>query len=63
MRLTNRQFRNESTTFKDACSQARVKPTVRQASKFINSKGIAWEVAYGHNGYQPLEKGDPGYAV
>ena len=54
MKQTNKQFARENSVFIDACGRAddhrrakgskqRILPTTRQASKFRNSKGIAFQ--------------------
>jgi hypothetical protein len=40
---TNKYFAKTDTHFQEACILAEVKPTKRQASKFRNSKGIAYK--------------------
>lgn len=39
--MTNREFAEKSASFKDACQQANVLPTKRQASKYRLGKGRA----------------------
>lgn len=41
--MTNKKFSKEDELFKTACEIANVEPTKRQASKFRNQKGLAWE--------------------
>ena len=54
MKQTNSQFAKENSTFIDACGRAddnrrakrhnqRILPTIRQASKFRNGKGTAFQ--------------------
>jgi len=50
-RVTNAEFAEENQKFIEACEEARKKgkrfkklmPTVRQASKYRNQKGMAWK--------------------
>ena len=44
-RLTNRKFSKEDEKFLQACIDASVDSTVRQASKFRNKKGKAFKAA------------------
>ena len=41
--VTNAMFVKEDKSFKSACEKAGTEPTVRQASKFRNKKGIAYK--------------------
>lgn len=41
-KITNKQF-TEDEHFKDCCINAAVEPTMRQASKFRNKKGLAYK--------------------
>ncbi len=57
--MTNREFAKKDETFRDRCEMANVKPTGRQASRFINSTGMAFKV---HKRFRkPLEPGQGGY--
>lgn len=40
-RITNKKFSEENEHFKNACKEAGIEPTVRQASKWRMGKGIA----------------------
>lgn len=44
-KMTNKKFANEDKVFKDACEKAGVEPTTRQASKFLNKKGLAYKTS------------------
>ena len=57
--MTNAQYAEQVVIFIDACINANVKYTSRQASKFRMDKGIAYKVAIGRA--EPLIKGRPGY--
>jgi len=52
-------FAKKSETFQKRCRQANVRPTGRQASRFINCKGIAWKVW--QRKAKPLVPGMAGY--
>ena len=41
--MTNREFVEKREVFREACKGARVEPTLRQASKWRNRKGKAYE--------------------
>jgi len=41
--MTNREFSKTDKRFVEACEDAEVKPTVRQASKWRRKKGKAWK--------------------
>lgn len=41
-KLTNRQF-SETKGFQEICEKAGVEPTMRQAMKFRNGKGLAFK--------------------
>ena len=41
--LTNKQFAESNAEFQAACEKAGIKPTARQASKFRNRHGAAWD--------------------
>uniref|UniRef100_A0A6M3Y4P3 Uncharacterized protein n=1 Tax=viral metagenome TaxID=1070528 RepID=A0A6M3Y4P3_9ZZZZ len=56
---TNKKFSQEDKGFKEACLQANVAPSTRQASKFRRGKGIALNVMFGYK--DPLKKGNTGY--
>ncbi len=43
LRLTNRKFAKEDEKFLQACSDASVEATVRQASKYRNKKGKVYK--------------------
>ena len=40
--MTNREFLETNKHFKDACKEAGIPPTLRQASKFRRQLGIAY---------------------
>jgi len=41
--MTNKEFAEKDDKFKSVCEKLGIKPTVRQASKWRNKKGIAWK--------------------
>lgn len=41
MKDTNKKFAQKNTLFKEACNLAGIPPTPRQASKYLNGKGLA----------------------
>jgi hypothetical protein len=43
MNTTNKEFSHDSVQFIEACGNARVKPTKRQASKYRMKKGRAYK--------------------
>ena len=43
LEMTNREFSKTDKRFVEACEDAEVKPTVRQASKWRRKKGKAWK--------------------
>jgi len=43
-KITNKQF-TEDEHFKNCCIKAAIEPTIRQASKFRNKKGLAYKRA------------------
>ena len=40
--MSNKKFAEENGSFKEACKKAEVEPTTRQASKFRNKTGAAY---------------------
>lgn len=46
--VTNAQFAKNDPTFAKACELAEVEPTKRQASKFRNKRGAAYEAWQRH---------------
>ena len=57
--MTNREFAKKSETFQQRCEKANCKPSGRQASRFINRKGIAYNVW--QKKARPLQLGMAGY--
>lgn len=45
-KLTNKKFSETIYEFIKACEEAEIKPTIRQASKWRNKKGLAWKRKY-----------------
>ena len=45
--LTNRKFAKEDEKFQEACMNAEIQPTTRQASKYRNQKGKAYKAQRG----------------
>ena len=41
--MTNSEFAQKNEYFKKCCKRAGIEPTVRQASKFRNRKGLAYQ--------------------
>lgn len=41
-RITNKEFSKKDEFFKKCCEAVDTKPTIRQASKFRNKKGLAY---------------------
>ncbi len=41
--LTNRKFAKENGEFLQACNEANIEPSTRQASKYRNEKGKAYK--------------------
>lgn len=41
--MTNKEFSKENKNFNEACLNAGINPTKRQASKFRRGKGVAWK--------------------
>ncbi len=41
---TNKEFSESDTQFLQACINAKIKPTTRQASKWRMKKGKAWKI-------------------
>ena len=57
--MTNREIAKTSEFFQECCAKANVRATGRQASRFINSTGMAYKV---HKKFRkPLELGQGGY--
>lgn len=44
--MTNAEYKNENL-FINACQKAEIPPTIRQASKFRNGKGLAYKTSAG----------------
>jgi hypothetical protein len=44
--MTNKQFCETDNQFRKACEVAGIPPTPRQASKWLNSKGLAYKQAH-----------------
>ena len=44
MRITNREFVEKHQNFNLCCKIAEITPTMRQASKFRNGRGLAYKV-------------------
>ena len=42
-KMTNKEFAEKDDKFKSVCEKLGIKPTVRQASKWRNKKGVAWK--------------------
>jgi hypothetical protein len=42
--MTNKEFALQNQVFRKACEIAKVKPTRRQASKWLNRKGSAYKM-------------------
>lgn len=47
MKTTIREFARNDKKFIEACNKAKVENTRRQASKFLNKKGLAYKVMKG----------------
>lgn len=41
--MTRAEFAKTDETFKSACEKAGIKPTTRQARKYLNKKGLAYK--------------------
>ena len=54
---TNAEFAKQDGQFQQACAKADVKPTRRQASKFRNKEGSAYQALYGKSS-SGLKSGD-----
>lgn len=44
--MTNKEFCEVDQQFRKACELAGIPPTPRQASKWLNLKGLAWKKAH-----------------
>jgi len=40
--MSNREYAEKTKAFREACSEAQIEPTIRQASKWRNGKGKAF---------------------
>lgn len=56
--LTNKEFAEQNEEFKSACHKAGITPTARQASKFRNRHGAAWQAWLQMRG-QPIDNESP----
>lgn len=59
--MTNREIAKTHDHFIKLCKEANCKPTARQASKWVNGKGIAHKVSMKEA--KPLEPNQAGYWV
>jgi hypothetical protein len=57
--ITNREIAKTDDTFQKRCKAANCKATGRQVSKYLMSKGIAYQVF--HKQAKPLTPGMQGY--
>ena len=48
--MTNKEFAAQDQKFRAACSAAGVEPTARQASKYRNNQGLAYQSKGKKNG-------------
>jgi len=47
---SNQKFSETNNEFIEACKEANIKPTKRQASEWRNQKGLAWKRRYTSEG-------------
>lgn len=51
--MTNREYAEKSEAFRESCSGVKIEPTMRQASKWRNRKGKAYQY---HGSNVPFKK-------